>query len=138
MKHPKAKIRCKRRGLLTTGVLVLHDNARPHKAHAKAAKIKDLHFACLPHPSYSLHLAPSDFRVFRALKELLPGRRFRSVEVQEAVHDWLYKQPKQFFQEGFRLQSSAGTNVMNGMGTMLKNYTVVTATLINTIFLQRF
>jgi hypothetical protein len=56
------------------------------------AKIKDLHFECLPHPLYSPDLAPSDFHVFGALKEDLSGRKFRyDKEVQDEVQDWLYK-----------------------------------------------
>jgi histone-lysine N-methyltransferase SETMAR len=95
--HLKPAIRSKHRGLLTTGVLLLHDNAWPHTAHATVAKIKDLHFQCLPHPPYSPDLEPSDFHVFGALEGELSGRKFRSDEVQEAVHNWLCKQPKDFF-----------------------------------------
>jgi hypothetical protein len=57
---------------VTTGVLLLHDDAWSHTAHATVAEIKDLHFQCLPLPLYSTDLAPSDFHVFGALKvELL-------------------------------------------------------------------
>jgi histone-lysine N-methyltransferase SETMAR len=99
----KPAIRTKRRGLLNTGVLLLHDNARPHTAHATVAKIKDLRFECLPHPPYSPDLAPSDYHVFGALKEELSGRKFKSdEEVQAAVHDWLQRQPKDFFSRGIQ------------------------------------
>ena len=57
--------------------------------HATVAKIKDLHFECLSHPPYSPDIAPSNCRVFGALKEELSGRKFRFDEVQEAVYDWL-------------------------------------------------
>ena len=76
--HLKPAIRSNRLGLLTTGILLLNDNARPHTAHSTVAKIKDLHFECLPHPPYSPVLAPSDFHVLGALKEELSGRKFRS------------------------------------------------------------
>jgi hypothetical protein len=40
-----------------------------------------------------------------------------------------------FFQEGFRLWKNAGTDVLNAMGFMLKNNTVVIAIFINTNFM---
>jgi len=58
-------------------------------------------FKCLPHPLYSLDLAPSDFHIFGPLKEAMGGKSFRSdKEVQPAVHGWLHSQPKDFFSRG--------------------------------------
>ena len=48
----KPAIRQKRRGLLTTGVCLLHDNARPHTATATVSTIEELLFECIPHPLY--------------------------------------------------------------------------------------
>ena len=88
-------------GLLSTGVLLQHDNARPHTARSTVATIQDLSFECLPHPPYSPDLAPSDFHVFGPLKEAMGGKSFRSdEEVQQAVHEWLNYQPKYFFSRG--------------------------------------
>lgn len=101
--HPKPAIRYKRRGLLTTCVLLLHDIARPHTVHATVANINDLSSECLLHPPHSTHLALSDFHVFWALKEELSGRKFGSDEVQEAVYDRFCQQPKDFFHGGFKL-----------------------------------
>jgi len=91
-------IKSKRRGLLHTGVLLQHDNARRHTARSTVATIQDLSFECLPHPPYSPDLDPSDFRVFGPLKEAMGGKYFRSdEEVQQAVHEWPSSQPKYFF-----------------------------------------
>jgi len=99
--HLKPAIRTKRRGLLSAGVLLQHDNARPHSARATMKTIDDLRFKCLPHPPYSPDLAPSDFHVFGPLKEHLGGQKFKSDEgVQSAVHEWLQSQPKEFFSRG--------------------------------------
>ena len=49
----KPAIHQKRRGLLTTGVCLLHDNARPHTATATVSTIEELRFECIPHPPYS-------------------------------------------------------------------------------------
>jgi len=94
----KPAIRTKRRGLLSSGVLLLHDNARPHTAIHTLQTLVKLGFTVLEHRAYSPDLAPSDYHLFGPLKEALSGRRFTSdEEVQEAVHEWLAAQPKTFF-----------------------------------------
>jgi len=78
-----------------------HDNAWPHTACSTVATIQDLSFECLPHSPYSPDLAPSDFHVFGPLKEAMGGKSFRSdKEVQQAVHEWLHSQPKEFLSRG--------------------------------------
>jgi len=58
-------------------------------------------FECLQHPPYSPDLAPSDFHIVGPLKEAMGGKSFRSdEEVQQAVHEWLHSQPKDFFSRG--------------------------------------
>jgi len=99
--HLRPAIKSKRQGLLSSGVLLQHDNARPHTARTTVATITDLHFECLPHPPYSPDLAPSDFRMFGPLKEAMGGKKFCSdEEVRHAVHEWLRGLPKEFFSKG--------------------------------------
>jgi len=89
--HLRPAIKSKWRGLLSTGVLLQHDNAQPHTARSTVATIQDLSFECLPHPPYSPDLMPSDFHVFGP--KVMGGKSFRSdEEVQQAVHE-----PKDFF-----------------------------------------
>jgi histone-lysine N-methyltransferase SETMAR len=96
--HLRPAIKSKRRGLMSTGVLLQHDNAPLHTVRSTVATIQDLSFECLPHLPYSPDLAPSDFRVFGPLKEAMGGKSFRSdEEVQQAGHEWLHSQPKYFF-----------------------------------------
>jgi len=93
--HLCPAVKSKRRGRLSTGVLLQHDNARPHTAHSTVATIQDLSFECLQHPPYLPDIAPSDFHVFGPLKEAMGGKSFRSdEEVQQAVREWLRSQPK--------------------------------------------
>jgi histone-lysine N-methyltransferase SETMAR len=72
----KPTIRCRCRRLLCKGVLLLHDNARPHSAAATVTTIQKLKYETTNHPPYSPDLAPSDYHVFGMLKEALRGRRF--------------------------------------------------------------
>jgi len=99
--HLLPAVKSKRRGRLSTGVLLQHDNAQPHTACSSVATIQRLSFECLPQPPYSPELAPSDFHVFGPLKEAVEGKSFRSdKEVQQVVHEWLHSQPTEFFSRG--------------------------------------
>ena len=99
--HLRPAIKSKRHGHLSTGVLLQHDNARPHTAHSTVATIQDLSFECLAHPPYLPDLATSDFHVFGPLKEVMEGKSFRSnEEVQQAVHEWLHSQQNEYFYRG--------------------------------------
>ena len=99
--HLLRTIKSKPCGLLSTGVLLQHDNAWLHTARSTVVTIQDLSFECLLHPPYSPDLAPNDFHVFGPLKETMGGKSFRSEEeVQQAVHEWLRSQQKHFFSRG--------------------------------------
>ena len=90
-----------RRGCLSIGALLQHDNARPHTARSSVATIQHLSFRCLPHPLYSPDLAPSDFQVFGPLKEAMGSKSFGSdKEVQQAEDEWLHSLPIEFFPRG--------------------------------------
>jgi histone-lysine N-methyltransferase SETMAR len=54
----------KRRGLLTYGVVLLHDNALPHAAARTQALLEHFNSELFDHPPYSPDLAPSDYNQF--------------------------------------------------------------------------
>ena len=58
--------------------LFQQDNAPVHKSMKTMVKSNDLRFEVLPHPLYSLDLAPSDFYLFANLTKMLQGKRFSS------------------------------------------------------------
>lgn len=79
-------IKEKRRGKLTKGVLLLHDNAPVHKSRIATAALDRCGFEQLEHPPYSPDLAPSDYYLFPNLKKELRGRKFHTDdEVKEAI-----------------------------------------------------
>ena len=52
-------------------------------------------------PPYSPDLVPSDFHLFKPLKESLRGRHFSSHEkIKTTVKEWLKAQPVEFYNEG--------------------------------------
>ncbi|BFZ02563.1 hypothetical protein BsWGS_05602 [Bradybaena similaris] len=94
----KPAIRSRHRGLLSRGVLILHDNAHPHTATAILDTIKRLRSQILEHPPYSPDLAPSDYHVFGPIKDALRGRKIvNDDEIKDAVHSWLKGHRKHFF-----------------------------------------
>jgi hypothetical protein len=60
------------------GVILKHDNARPHTANVTKAAIQELDWEILPHPPYSPDLAPSDYHLFRSLSNNLRGVSFNN------------------------------------------------------------
>ena len=64
----KPAIRTKRRGLLSSGVLLLHENVRPHTAIHTFQTLEKLGFMVLEHPAYSPDLVPSDYHLLVHLK----------------------------------------------------------------------
>ena len=70
-----AKKRSRRRS-----VRLLHDNARPHTAKETQQKLKALEWETVPHPPYSPDLAPSDFHLFRPLKQFVKQKTFVNYE----------------------------------------------------------
>ena len=75
LKRLRDSIKEKRRGMLSHGVLLLHDNAPVHRANVAQAALREAGFEELPHPPYSPDLAPSDFYLFRYLKASLEGKK---------------------------------------------------------------
>lgn len=99
----RTRIKNKRPGLLTKGVILLHDNARPHTAKVTKEKLTRFRWEILEQPAYSPDLSPCDFHIFGDLKKNLKGRKFPSdAAVQEAVCEWVRSQPKEFFEQGIR------------------------------------
>jgi hypothetical protein len=53
------------------GVILQHDNARPHTANMTKAAIQELDWEILSHPSNSPDLAPSDYHLFCSLYPII-------------------------------------------------------------------
>lgn len=52
-------------------VILKHDNAHPHIVQSTGATVREYSWELLPHPSYSPDLAPSNYHLFRCLKDAL-------------------------------------------------------------------
>jgi transposase len=76
----RPKIRQKWSAMFAAGVLILHDNARPHASDAVSEILEKYGWQVLPHPPYSPDMSPTDFDLFPELKKSLRRKRFRSIE----------------------------------------------------------
>jgi histone-lysine N-methyltransferase SETMAR len=54
--------------MLTSGVVLLQDNARPHTAARTQALLEHFNWELFDHPPYSPDLASSDYHLFTYLK----------------------------------------------------------------------
>jgi histone-lysine N-methyltransferase SETMAR len=63
-KRLRIAIENKRCGMLTSGVILLHDNARPHTAARTRALLEYFNWELFDRPPYSPDLAPSDYELF--------------------------------------------------------------------------
>jgi transposase len=66
--------------MLTYGVVLLYDNARPHTADHTRALLEHFNWELFDHP-YSPDLAPSDYNLFIYLKYWLESQNFNNNEV---------------------------------------------------------
>jgi hypothetical protein len=60
----------KHRGMLTKGVILHHDNSQPHMAAVTTETIQKLKFELLLPPGNSPDLSPSNYHIFRPLKDV--------------------------------------------------------------------
>ena len=106
-------IKNQRRGKLRRGILLQHDNARPHTSAQTLAKIRELGFTVIPHPPSpdlgftvipnppSPDLAPSEYWLFGAMKRPLRGKRYDNLQqLSSAVSKWVHDTPTEFFTTG--------------------------------------
>ena len=66
--------------MLEHGVLILHDNARPHIAKDVRELLDGYSWEVLPHPPYSPDMSPPEFDLFPKLKINMRGVRFSTLE----------------------------------------------------------
>ena len=112
-------IQNKRRGMLSRGVVLTHDNACPHTAATTQNLITTFGWEQFDHPPYSPDLAPSDFHLFLHLKSFLAGRRFQD-KVKETVTMCFASQAASFYDEGIQKLVQRYDKCLNNGGNYVK------------------
>lgn len=103
LKKLRRAIQNKRRGMLTSGVVLIHDNARPHTAARTRGLLEEFRWELFEHPPYSPDLAPCDFHLFTKMKVWLGTQRFVvNEELMSGIRIWLNDQAATFYDEGIQ------------------------------------
>ena len=84
--HVRPAIRKKRPDLAKQGVILLQDNAAPHRHHKVKDALQKWGWETLAHPPYSPDWSPCDFFLFPRVKEHLRGKRFPDVEAINSAY----------------------------------------------------
>ena len=89
--------------------------------HCRYLRVTSI-FELLSHPPYSPDLAPSDFHLFRHLKDSLSGRAFEDANaVIMAVNEWIEEQEQNLFLEGVKTLEQRWEKCVALKETMLRN-----------------
>ena len=84
-------------------MLFHHDNASAYSFAIATAKLIELRYELLPHPTYSPDLVPCDFFLFPNMKKWLGGKRFTSnEEVIAAIEAYFAEFEKPYFLDGLK------------------------------------
>ena len=111
----------KRPYLHATSWMLHHNNARLHVANVVAEYLAQINLKCIPHPPYSLDLAPCDFFVFPNVKKHLRRRRFQSPEaVVKAAKAVLKDLSENGFQHVFADWQKCWARALHPMETTLR------------------
>jgi hypothetical protein len=120
LQNLRRAIKHKRPEKLSRGVLMLHDNAHPHAAHATWDTLRRFGWSVLDHPAYSPDISPCDSHVFGPLKKTMKGRKFNSDgAVLEAVVQWFIQKPLPFFAESITKLVQCWDKCLNSCGQYL-------------------
>lgn len=85
------------------GVILLHDNARPHVAKLTHAKIVQLQWEVLPHAPYSPDLAPSNYHLFRSLRHPIKEKMYAKVDdIESDLNTFFASKSSSFYKAGIQ------------------------------------
>jgi hypothetical protein len=121
-------IQNKRRGVLTSGTVLLHEHARQHTVARTWALLEHFNWELFDHPPYSPDLAPSDSHLSTYMKNGLILQRFNNnEELMDGVKTWLYSQAADFIHTGIQKlfpDTSASISAVTMLRSSLSMYVI--------------
>jgi len=110
---------CKQQPALVNrhGILLLHDNARPHISQKTVLKLHQLEYETLPHPAYSPDLSPTDYHFFKHLHHFLAEKTFRNeTSVKNAFEEFIASRNSDFYKSGINALVSRWQKCIESVG----------------------
>ncbi|EZA50238.1 Histone-lysine N-methyltransferase SETMAR [Ooceraea biroi] len=102
------------------GVVFHRDNARPHVSLTTRQKLLEFGWDVLPHPPYSPDIAPSDFHLFRSVRNSLSGKNFDSlIDIKNHLEEFFVEKPKKFWENGIFQLRERWTKVVKQNGAYI-------------------
>ena len=99
------------------GVILQHDNTRPHSDKQTQEKMKCLNWKILPHPPYLSDLAQTDLLLFCSLEHFISGKIFLNIDKVEAeFNSFISSKVVSFFKRGIGKLQSRWTKVISNDG----------------------
>ncbi|KFM58739.1 Histone-lysine N-methyltransferase SETMAR, partial [Stegodyphus mimosarum] len=97
-------IQTKKRGMLIAGVVLLHDNARPHNSSTHSSCFNGIWLAVIYYPPYGPDFAPRDFHVFSQLKKFRSTAENFAIDedLKTSVTYWFHSQAAEFYDRGIQ------------------------------------
>ena len=103
--------------MLSSGVVLLHDNATPHTSVKTLEWLHKYNWEILQHPAYSPDLAPSDYHLFGPLKRELSGQGFTTDnELKDAVMQFFSQHDASFYRGGIMALVDRWDKCLNKFG----------------------
>ena len=94
-----------------------HDNTRPHVSLMTQKKLRDLGWEVLLHPPYSPDIAPSDYHLFRSLKNFLDGVKLNSKEdTENHLSQFFSEKSEKFYSDGILVLPKKWQNIVDQDG----------------------
>lgn len=112
----------KRRGMRQKNPILLIDNAPIHNDQRVIDILSKKNFEILEHPPYSPDLAPSDYYLFKFLKNWLRSRAaFDNLEqIKQEIDAWFDAKPASFYERAFDLLKEKISIVSQSDGNYLE------------------
>ncbi|CAK6443035.1 unnamed protein product [Pipistrellus nathusii] len=102
------------------GVILHHDNARPHTARITAEELRQLEWKVLPQPAYSPDIAPSNYHLFRSLQNFLLGKKFNNEEcLKNALTEFFASKSQEFYNRGIKMLPEHWAQVVENNGNYI-------------------
>lgn len=104
------------------GVILQHDNARPHASKMTQQKLRELSYEVLSHPPYSPDIAATDYHLFRSMAHFLKGKNYENLDdIKNDLQSFFDQKTSEFYSDGIHSLVDRWQRVVDTGGEYLIN-----------------